>query len=270
MKILSSGKYYGDKKIEYKFNGIILSEYNYHKPRTPWHFHENPYFMYVLEGIMTDVNKHRHSKIPAGSLVFHNWQEVHMNEKVSKFGRGFQLELDLQWFETKKLDVDLWEGSKVLKNPLLHHLLGKIYYEFKIYDAYSEMAIELLLLQLCESIETGFLDEQIKKPPWIASLKDLLHHTTDNLSLKYLSEQLGVHPVHISRSIPNFLGCNLGEYLRRQKIKNALNKLLNDKHSLTEIAYSCGFSDQSHFTKTFKNYFGKTPKKFRRGLLTAH
>lgn len=72
MKILTTGKYYGVKKSEINLNGVILSEYDYLVPRTDWHYHENPYFMYILKGDLFDINKRLKSNCPSGSLVFHN------------------------------------------------------------------------------------------------------------------------------------------------------------------------------------------------------
>jgi hypothetical protein len=57
MKISTKGQYYGEKKLELDSKGIILSEYDYNTPKTDWHYHENPYFMYVLQGNVYDINK---------------------------------------------------------------------------------------------------------------------------------------------------------------------------------------------------------------------
>ncbi len=266
MKILSKGIYYGSKKSELHINGIILSEYNYDIPRTDWHFHENPYFMYLLQGNLYDYNKKRKTNCPNGSLLLHNWQEQHCNEKESQFARGFHIEFERKWFEDKKLNIELWEGSQLIINPRLYHLIGKLYYEFKTQDEYSELAIELLLLQLCENTQEIQSQSLIYEPSWVKDLKELLHDAHEKISLKSLSEQLGVHPVHISRAIPKYLSVNLGEYLRQAKIKQSLNFLIDNKYSLTEVAYKSGFSDQSHFTKTFKSYFGMTPKVYERML----
>lgn len=263
MRILTKGNYYGKKQAEYRFNGIVLSEYDYLTQRTDWHFHENPYFMYVLQGSVDDINKKEKRTCGRGSLIFHNWQESHYNSKKTEHARGFHVEFDRKWFSEKKIDIDLWEGSHLLHQPAIHHLLGKLYVEFKTQDVYSQVSIELLLLQICESIQNHQELAQKKTPPWLDRLKELLLESPEELHLDSLAEKLGVHPVHLSRSIPKYLSTTLGEYIRSNKIKQALGYMLNPDYSLTEIAYICGFSDQSHFTKTFKFYFHKTPKAFR-------
>lgn len=267
MKVLTKGKYYGKKKLELEHQGIILSEYDYLTPRTDWHFHENPYFMYLMEGQLYDINKRQKTACSSGSLLLHNWNESHYNSKESISARGFHIEFERSWYEDKKLNVDLWEGSQTIENPLMHHLLGKLYFEFKCQDSYSTLSIDLLLLQLCETTQNDQVFKYEKKPPWVSALKEILHSSNSSMwTLQALSNELGVHPVHLSRTVPRYFSATLGDYLRQQKVKSALSYLRDPKLSLTEIAYLCDFADQSHFTKTFKLYLGVTPKVFRAQL----
>lgn len=54
--IRPAGTYFGLKKSEFKSPGIVHSEYDYMKAATPWHFLENPYFIYILKGNLLDIN----------------------------------------------------------------------------------------------------------------------------------------------------------------------------------------------------------------------
>ncbi|MEP3208906.1 MAG: helix-turn-helix transcriptional regulator [Maribacter sp.] len=264
MKILTKGKYYGEKKLELDNKGVVLSEYDYRIPQTDWHYHENPYFMYIIEGNLYDINRKGKTNCPAGSLLLHNWNETHYNAKASEFARGFHIEFERNWYDQKKLDVDLWEGSQRIVNPAMHHLLGKIYYEFKCQDQYAAVSIDLLLLQLCETSQLSQQSKHFNMPSWVSRLKEILHDDTiEILNLQFLSDELGVHPVHISRAIPKYFSTTLGSYMRQQKIQKALPLLFDSSKSLGEIAYLCGFADQSHFTRTFKLYLGAKPKDFR-------
>lgn len=263
MKILSKGEYYGSMNFEQEINGIMLSEYQYSASKTAWHYHENPYLMYVLGGNLFDINKKQKTNCSPGHLIFHNWDEPHFNEKHSSDARGFHIEFERNWFKEKQLDVSLWEGSQLIENPKSHHLVAKIYFEFKCQDIYSNVSIEILLFQLCESIESEKISTSTNEPLWMNTLRDMLHQNHKTLSLNYLSNVLGIHPAHLSRAIPKYLKTTLGDYIRQQKIKIAITHLLNSKLSLTEIAYVAGFSDQSHFIRVFKIYIGMTPSQFR-------
>lgn len=267
MKILSKGRYYGNQNSERSFNGVLLSHYTYTGIQTDWHYHENPYFMYVLQGNMKDCNRKTQTLCPEGSLMYNNWQEPHFGSKHSEQASGFHLEFEKQWLVEKGFSEDLLEGSQLIEHPHIHLLFGKLFHEFLFSDAYSELSVELLLLQLCETLNSIKESSSHEQPDWIAGLKELLHYESQELSLKYLSEQLGVHPVHISRAAPKYLSMSLGEYIRKEKLKKALPLLFSPSHSLTEIAYQSGFSDQSHFNRVFKAYFKMNPKEYRRKRL---
>ena len=266
MKILTKGKYYGNQNSEVSFNGVLLSQYTYTGDRTDWHYHENPYFMYVLQGNMKDCNKKVKTLCPSGSLMFNNWQEPHYGSKHSNDASGFHLEFEKSWLEKNGISLSLLEGSQLIQNPKIHLLFAKLYIEFILSDNYSEVSVEVLLLQICDALSNLKEKNSYKNPTWIGGLKELLHYDTSNLSLQYLSEQLGVHPVHISRAAPKHLSMSLGEYIRQDRIKKAIPLLLDSNSSLTEITYKLGFSDQSHFTRVFKSLLNISPSSYRKSL----
>ncbi len=266
MKISTKGKYYGSLNSEMAFNGILLTKYDYHEDRTPWHYHENPYFMYVLKGNMKDCNKKVKSLCPAGSLMFNNWQEAHYGSKHSVEASGFHLEFERKWLRENGIPLNLWEGSQLIENPKLHLLFARLYHEFLISDNYSDVSVEVILLQICEAMSNLKQFNAQKNPNWVEDLKELLHYDTSTLSLDYLSNELKVHPVHISRAAAKHLSMSLGEYIRQHKVKKAIPLLLNSKNSLTEIAYETGFSDQSHFNRVFKSIFNINLSTYRKNI----
>jgi len=267
MKISTKGKYYGRLNSEIAFNGILLTKYDYHEDRTPWHYHENPYFMYVLNGNMKDCNKKVKSLCPAGSLMFNNWQEAHYGSKHSAKASGFHLEFERKWLRENGIPLNLLEDSQLIENPKLHLLFAKLYHEFLVSDQYSDVSVEVLLLQICEALGTLKEFNAQKQPIWVHDLKELLNYDTSPLSLNYLSNELNIHPVHISRAASKHLSMSLGEYIRQHKVKKAIPLLLNPENSLTEIAYETGFSDQSHFNRVFKSIFNVTLSTYRNNII---
>ncbi|WP_286396231.1 helix-turn-helix domain-containing protein [Myroides odoratimimus] len=83
------------------------------------------------------------------------------------------------------------------------------------------------------------------------------------LSLNYLATELELHPVYLSRKFPVYFKMSFGEYLREQKLKKAVDLLLYSPISQAEVAYQCGFSDESHFIRIFKLKYGVTPAVFK-------
>jgi AraC family transcriptional regulator len=53
------------------------------------------------------------------------------------------------------------------------------------------------------------------------------------------------------------------------RIEFARRELAASSASLSEIAVSAGFCDQSHFSRLFKQYIGVTPAEYRLALQSA-
>jgi AraC-like DNA-binding protein len=53
------------------------------------------------------------------------------------------------------------------------------------------------------------------------------------------------------------------KYLRKLRLRIASRALIYTSESLSEVALSCGFADQSHFTREFRRQFGRTPRAYR-------
>lgn len=262
---LSPGRYYGTLHDEWHVDGLILSEYDYHAPQTDRHHHENPYFMYVLDGQVHDHSRHGHHRLAAGSLIVHNWEESHYNVRHSPRARGFHVEFPREFFAARGIPFQLWEGSTAVHRPAAHHALARLYYEFRCRDAYSLLSAEALLLELCASLDDppGVTDGE---PDWVEKLRQILRHAPDEQTLPGLAETLGVHPVHLSRAVPKYLGVSLGTFIRQDKVRRAVGLLHDPALSLTDVTYRCGFADQSHFTRIFRQWIGMTPGRYRRNL----
>lgn len=107
-----------------------------------------------------------------------------------------------------------------------------------------------------------------KTPAWAKELKEILQdHIDTNLSLKEISKSLDIHPAYLSREFSkHFDNLSFGDYIRKLRIEKATELLHNPAYLLTEIAYLTGFSDQSHFTRIFKQHTGKNPSLYRKEL----
>ena len=112
-----------------------------------------------------------------------------------------------------------------------------------------------------------------KIPAWAKELKEIIQDQIDTnltLSLKEVSQSLDVHPTYLSREFSKYFGdLSFGDYIRKLRIEKAIHLLNHSKHSLSEIAYLTGFSDQSHFTRIFKKNTGKNPSDYRKKILKS-
>jgi len=105
-----------------------------------------------------------------------------------------------------------------------------------------------------------------KTPDWVRELRQIIQDQVDsNLNLTEVSKTLDINPSYLSREFSkHFNNLSFGEYIRKLRIEKAIELIRQKKYSLTEIAYLTGFSDQSHFTRIFKQTTGKNPSAYRK------
>ncbi|UKB83062.1 AraC family transcriptional regulator [Chryseobacterium sp. MEBOG06] len=263
MKTLQNGQYFGLTNENVHFEGLIITDTEYTHPYVDWHYHENAYFTFLLQGHMTEGNKKEIYGCSPGTLLYHHWEDPHYNVKPDLFTRGFHIEITQDWFDAFNLQKNKAEGSFNIKNPALKLLVYKIFKETKLNDTSFEVAANELLLNLFSQLAPRNSTFE-KKPLWVSQVDEILHENfTEKISLKELSKTVNIHPIHLSRDFQKHFHCNLGEYIRKLKISKSL-ELINRKHTpLTDIALECGFADQSHFIRCFKENIGITPLKYR-------
>jgi AraC-like DNA-binding protein len=52
------------------------------------------------------------------------------------------------------------------------------------------------------------------------------------------------------------------KYLRSLRMRMAAHALVYTDQALAQVASSCGFANQSHFSREFRRYFGRTPRAY--------
>lgn len=269
MKQLKAGQSFWNKQHSIKLEGTILTEVEYTSniAQLPWHYHENVLFYYHLRGRLDEVNKKKTVHCSPGTLLFHHWQDPHYDKNFSSDASFFHIEIESKWFSQHHVKASILEGSIHLENPVLNPLFLKIHQEIKINDDTSQLSVDGLLLQSIAEITRMSSVEKFRTPGWAKKIKEIIHDRIgEKITLDILSLETGIHPVHLSKEFPKYFGTGFGQYIRNVRIQKA-TQLLTQKHlSLTDIAYQCGFSDQSHFIRCFRNAIGVTPHAYKNSL----
>lgn len=136
-------------------------------------------------------------------------------------------------------------------------------------EKHTQQPFENLLLNVLNKFLKNKPGSKKKAPAWAKELKEIIQdHIDASLSLKELSKGLDINPSYLSREFSRYFDdLSFGEYIRKQRIEKAIALMETPTHSLTEIAYLTGFSDQSHFTRIFKKHTGQNPSDYRKKLL---
>lgn len=94
-------------------------------------------------------------------------------------------------------------------------------------------------------------------------------HLGDAMTLSELANVAGVSRFHFARLFRVSTGYSPMAYLLRKRIERAKSLLGRGGMPICEIAAMLGFSDQSHFSRTFRKLEGVTPKQFARACVNG-
>ena len=83
------------------------------------------------------------------------------------------------------------------------------------------------------------------------------------LSRAELARKVGVSSRQLERLFQRHLGCTPTRFYLSLRLERARHLLLQTSMSAMEVALACGFVSASHFAKTYREHFGRTPKQDR-------
>jgi AraC-like DNA-binding protein len=108
-----------------------------------------------------------------------------------------------------------------------------------------------------------------KRPPGVFETIKYIIQTNGIINVDELAKQNFLSTRQFERNFKQFSGFNPKLFSRIIRFQNALGAYQNKDKSLTEIAYDCGYYDQSHFIQDFKEFSGHNPKEYFSGKTEA-
>lgn len=82
------------------------------------------------------------------------------------------------------------------------------------------------------------------------------------LDVEMLAKNVGLSRVHLYRKLKELTNLSTRDFIRSIRIQQAAKLLKNKKMNISDIAYSVGFNNLSHFSNSFKEQFGMSPKEY--------
>lgn len=97
----------------------------------------------------------------------------------------------------------------------------------------------------------------------ITTVKNYIEEHFREATLEKAAELIHMNSHYLSRFFKDKTGRNFSDYLMMVRMKKAVELLQNFEYRTYQISDLVGYSNPKNFTRTFKNYFGKTPREFR-------
>lgn len=254
--ILSQGSYFGTKKTSRDLEKCSLNVSSYLPNESiPFHYHELPYASIALNGVYLEKRSTQLKEllVDNGKILFRPRGYEHAN----KFGKGSGVCFNLEF---KKTDCSVQNEYASFIEKL--HVLECTVEFTKIINGFLQnyeddelqcLVDECLVVTSKKEITTKGSDV-IKK-----SVDYIFANYQNPISLADVALAMNVHPVYLARTYKNKLNITVGEFIRGIRISQSFMEVFSENRSLTHLAYTTGFYDQSHFIKCFKSAYGISP-----------
>jgi len=89
-------------------------------------------------------------------------------------------------------------------------------------------------------------------------------HRSQNITSEDICKDLSCSRSHISHQFKTQTGMSIREYLTKLRVNDAKQLLKFSDLTVTEIAFTTGFSSSNYFTNVFKKELGMSPGTYRK------
>lgn len=152
----------------------------------------------------------------------------------------------------------MFEDSFHENSQNLLKILGNFYLLFSC--MYQEQLPAHLLPESGNASQTGTLQEIYFRQ----AVEYLEHNFSYPVKIEQLARQVGVSRTYLYKIFISHSGKSVQQYLLDLRLEAAMDMLKKTRRDITEIAYSCGFTDSPSFCRQFKKTTGRTPLQYRR------
>ena len=232
------------------------------------HYHERPNLGVMLQGSFDlGFRGSRTAACTSGYLFIEPAGETHCNCMGCQGARVLALQPDPAMLQALLPRSGFLATPAVTRIPSVTLLARRLARELASPDPFSALLVEGLAAELLALAgrTASWSDRRGRDPVWLQEIEaELETALPGRKSLLEHARRAGVHVTQLNRQFRNRFGKSAGRYLLDRRLEWAAAELAADTRSLAEIACQAGFADQSHFTRRFREYTGRTPQQHRR------
>ena len=262
------GRFLGAPTHAIAFEGVAVAESTYSAGLVQaTHAHDAALVSLVLDGSATEEFRGRTRELTAQSLLFTPAYAMH-GHVFRTPGRWLNIQFSSTWLAgIGDGRLRLPDAPVILRSHPAVAWATRIRTEVRVSDAVTRGAIEGAIILLAAELARLPVNGERMRPRWLLVVEEAIEDSVGAPpSVGALAELARVHPSHLLRTFRQYHGCTVASYVRQRRIARARTEVARGERSLSSIALDAGFSDQSHFTRVFRQAFGETPGRYGRSL----
>jgi AraC family transcriptional regulator len=233
----------------------------------PPHAHDRPSVSVCLSGSVEESVEGRAFTVGVSSVFIRPASAVHEN----RFGHGHLRALTLELLPEAVLLhprlEDLLREARVFESSAITGVARRISRELRnAGDDFRPLMIDALSLELIVLLLRAATDENPgPRTSWVAEAVEYLSgHFLDSITVNELAARFVIHPTHFGRVFKREMHCSVAQHIQYLRTEMGADLLRTSDETIAEIGIRCGFADQAHFTRVFKEIVGTTPSSYRR------
>ena len=248
----------------------------------PHHFHEDIEIMTIKEGQVAYFVNGKELLLRAGDTIVVNSNQIHYNMTVNGEVAKYVICILHPSILVNSITVEMQAVRPITENPDLPYL------RFRYINEHTESIRNLVLgmpdlrhdpfaitkqfYQIWDIIrkhaETLGATEDVVSDPRIQSFKSMMHFISNNYQNQVTLADIASSG-SISKSLCNtlfhqYVGESPINYLMHLRCRKVAELLRSGKIPMTEIASRTGFGGVSYMSETFRKFFEKSPREYRK------
>ena len=238
--------------------------------RSTFSLHENIELIYFLDGEGFMVYDGAPFAVHKGDIAVINSYSLHkVIPNVSL--PHFCLIIDKNFCRDHGVDHSELIFQKLIRDdPQATHLVRQIMEVYEdsaapFYNTAIKCAVLNMLLYLCRRYSTPASQEQQLRSPSLEHVRSAIGFMKANLSRKLCVDEIaanaGLSKFYFLREFKRITGYTPTHYLNTIRCEYARNLLESGQYSVKEIAFLCGFTNNSYFSNVFRQHTGLLPSQ---------
>lgn len=255
-------------------------------PKVTWegvpHYHEDIEIMTVKEGQVAYFVNGKEVLLRAGDTIVVNSYQIHYNMCVGEVAK-YVIAIINPRILSNSVAVEMLAIKPITDNPDIPYL------RFRYINEYTEQirelvfglpkvrhdpfAITMQFYQIWDIIRKqaeylGATKEEAVSDPRMQLFKAMMHFISDNYQDQITLDAIASSG-NISKSLCNtlfhqYVGESPINYLMHLRARKVAELLRSGNLSMTEIAARTGFGGVSYMSETFRKFFEKSPREYRK------
>ncbi|MDD6259138.1 MAG: AraC family transcriptional regulator [Erysipelotrichaceae bacterium] len=248
------------------------------------HIHEDFECMYILDGYLYYTIDGETIKAGKGDVVFINSNEMHASQLKESNGCQFEIILihpsvyasvpmvvndylnPVLQADTAFRVYSAGTREAYALSSIIHHMSEQLKEQNDGYELNLLSDAFLFLKNIWKSFDHAVSSDPVSQDMTLLNRMTacIYHHYSEKLTLSDIASSANVSISTANRIFRHFLNSTPVDFLNQCRLESAAGLLRATDKPISDIAYDCGFSQQSYFTRIFRREYGCTPASYRK------